>query len=146
MPPEVAEDEKLVRAIKVPYHYDVRKGRLKPAAFRPPRGTSLVSVIRLLMGADFCKNKSVEIAGSEYLGLGVLVAAEARAAGAAVDDAVEDFIGHAHIDVGIVLLPDEPLSPQINERLQSRLLALCRCTRFELDPAPQSPGWSGPEL
>jgi len=93
LPPEVAEDEKLVRAIKVPYHYDARKGRLKPAAFRPPRGTSLVSVIRLLMGADFCKNKSVEIAGPEYLGLGVMVSAEARAAGAAVDDAAEDFVG-----------------------------------------------------
>lgn len=135
-----------MRAIKVPSHFDTKKQRLKPAAFRPAPGTSAVSVIRHVMGSDFCKDKSVEIAGSQYIGLGCLVAAAARAAGSSVVDAQEDFIGHAHIDHGVLIPNDEPLPAVANERLISRLRMIVAATTFHEDPAPDRPGWAGAQI
>lgn len=147
LPSDVAGDEKIVRTVKVPAHYDLKKRRLKPAAFRPAPGSSAVSVIRLLMGSDFCKNKSREIARDSYLGMGVLVAADARATGVEVLDWPADFHGHAHIDHGdLVPPPNDPLPPDLNEAFLERLRSLVAVTAFHGDPSPDTPGWDGPPL
>src|SRR5262245_20993778 len=55
IPVEIDDAETIVRAIVAPSHY--KKGKVATAAFRPPIGKSAISVMRQLMGDDFCKNK-----------------------------------------------------------------------------------------
>jgi hypothetical protein len=54
LPIEIADEEKIVRAIFYRPHIDLQKNRLKPAAFRSLPGIDEVSVIRhTYMGSDF---------------------------------------------------------------------------------------------
>ena len=92
LPIEIADSEKVVRAIMSPYHFN-NNGHLRPAAFRSEPGTDNVSVIRqTYMGSDFCKAKAKEIAaaspGKTYMGLAVLIASQIRDVGAKVIDSV----------------------------------------------------------
>lgn len=145
LPPEVDDEEYVVRAIKTPYHYNVKKGCLRPAAFRPRVGNRVISVIRGMMGPDFCKNKGMAADG--YQGLGVLQSGAVRASGSEVLDAPRDFVGHAHIDHGFPCPPqDEPAKASENEQMIERCKALVGICRFFLDPVPGSQDWKGPSL
>ena len=145
LPPDIDDAERIVRAVKTPYH--VKKGKLKPAAFRPQPGQSIISVMRQLMGDDFCKDKAVEIAKASYVGLAVLAAYAIRAAGSEVHDAPNDFIGHAHIDHGFSSpLENEPPSPQETERMNTRYRSLADASTLHIDHSPTAPGWTGPPL
>ena len=62
LPEDVADDETIVRGILTPWHY--KGGKLRRQAFQPPKGSSELSVMRLLKGSDFCKDKAVEIASA----------------------------------------------------------------------------------
>src|SRR5437899_8335550 len=88
LPIAIEDGETIVRAIVSPAHY--RNGKLATAAFRPPPGKSALSVMRQLMGDDFCKAKGVEIGngspGQKYVGLLAIKAASIREAGSSVTD------------------------------------------------------------
>src|SRR5262245_12619151 len=62
LPIAIDDAETIVRAIMAPSHY--KKGKVATAAFRPPIGKSAISVMRQLMGDNFCKNKGADIAKS----------------------------------------------------------------------------------
>jgi hypothetical protein len=143
---EVDDAETIVRAIKTPHHINKRKGTLRPAAFLPRGGESRISVMRQLMGDDFCKSKGVEICGSEYMGLAVISAGTIRTIGSSVVDAREEWLGHAHVDHGLTNLRkpelNEPHDPELTERCKQ----LAEASVFHVDQAPAEPGWAGPPL
>ena len=146
LPEEIPDDEKIVRAIRTPYHLRP-DGRLKYQAFKPPARSSAVSVVRHAMGSDFCKDKAVEIASSTYVGLAVVPAGDVRCCGSDVVDFRSDYCGHAHVDHGFSLLPEnEPGAPHLAERMRDRCAAIVEKCAFHPDPDPGTPGWSGPAL
>lgn len=145
LPIEIAPGEVIVRAIKTPYHYDEKKKRLKPFAFRPQAGRDDVSVMRKRhLGNDGCKDKAVEIAAKTYIGLAALCSEEVIAAKASVVDSREGlFLGHAQIEQGT----PAPLSGQTADPdLIERWKALADTARYYQDSEPQSPGWHGPDI
>ena len=143
LPEEIPNDEKIVRAIKTPYHIR-SNGKLKHQAFKPKAGVSAVSVIRHEMGSDFCKDKAVEIATPGYCGLAVVPAGGIRDCGSTVIDHRADYCGHAHVDHGFALLEEnEPGNPQSIERMHQRCSAIVDKCRFHSDPDPAGVGWSG---
>lgn len=151
IPIEIADEEKIVRAIMCPCHIKKGKNTLKPAAFRSRAGTDEVSVVRQThMGSDFCKAKAQEIAGgghgNEYAGLAVLFAAQIRKTSSTVHDSREEYCGHAHVSHGIILLPGEPLESTKNIVITERCRALANAARYHPDPAPTGHGWSGSAL
>ena len=143
LPEEIPNVEKIVRAIKTPYH--IRSdGKLKHQAFKPKAGISAVSVVRHAMGSDFCKDKAVEIATPGYVGLAVVPAGDVRDCGSSVVDYRSDFCGHAHIDHGFALLEEhEPGAPKLIERMRDRCSAIVNRCRFHSDPDPSGAGWKG---
>lgn len=148
LPLNIVDEERVVRAVRVPQHFDPKKKRLKPAAFRPPAGSSVVSVIRNAMGDDFCKNKAVEILNDHYIGLAAIRAGDVRQLGSAVVDDREGYCGHALIEHGIPAPPanEPPATAADTLRLQGRLERLAAAAAFHIDPSPAIRGWSGPAL
>lgn len=152
LPVEIADDETIVRAILTPWYY--KKGRLKRQAFKPPAGSSSLSVMRLLMGADFCKDKAVEIGAAnrnnEYCGLMTVRADAIRSTGSMVTDSRDppNFLGHADIDHGFALpgKDEPPATPEKLQRMDDRCDALLEHANFHSDPAPEEPGWAGDPL
>lgn len=148
LPIEIATDEVIVRAIKTPYHYDEKKKRLKPAAFRPQATRDDVSVMRKrYLGNHGCKDKAVEIAGNVYIGLAALRTEEIAAATAATARVLDSrdgfFLGHAHIEQGT---PAPPSGKTADPELMERWKALADTARYYQDGAPQTPGWCGPDI
>lgn len=141
----IADEEEIVRSVN---RHWVKKGKLQYSAFRPSTGKTLISVIAASEGADYCKNKSVEIHKQDYLGLAVLQAGEVRALGALVVDAPDDFRGHAHIDhVNPPVPPSpDPLDPAPNREINDRCKALARQARYFEDSDSTSQLWPGPTL
>ena len=147
LPDEVPDGEKVVRGVKTRYHVDEKRGRLKHNAFRPKAGLSVVSVVRLAMGSDFCKDKARQICGDDYRGLAVVAAGQVRKCGSAVLDHRADFCGHAHVDHGFPLLEEnEPGAPEVGERMRERCKAIVDKCLYHADPRPGTPGWTGPAL
>lgn len=145
LPVEITVDEIVVRAVKTPYHVDLKKNRLKHQAFRPRPGRDDVSVMRKRhLGSDGCKRKAVEISGQAYVGLAALRAEEIIVAKARVVDSREgQFVGHAHIEQGMPAPPKgETAPPELIERWQS----LADKARFYRDAQPQSPDWTGDDV
>jgi hypothetical protein len=140
IPVEIAPLEKIVRAIIFPSHFDKKKGTVTYRAFRPKSDDQL-SVIRALLGADFCKAKGREIAGKDKTckGLAVLTAAEIRSVGAKVIDSREIYCGHAHISYGVVIEANEPLSAEADMKVR----ALFNLAKYYSDPYPDDEGWRG---
>jgi hypothetical protein len=131
----IADTEKIVKAIFFPQHIDVRKNRLRPAAFRSPPDTDEVSVIRhTYMGSNFCKVKAKEIAHRRptitYVGLAVLLAEDVRATGSTIHDSREEYCGHAHISHGVVVPRDEPPNSELNMVVTERCRALGEQARY----------------
>jgi len=152
LPAEIAPSEKIVRAVIFPYHFDKKKQKYTHRAFRPAPGTDRLSVIRQThMGSDFCKAKGREIAagGGEnkrYTGLAVLTAEQIRSVGIGLEDAREDYCGHAHIRFGIVVERNEPPDSTTNKRLTELTQSVFKLAVYREDPAPDATMWTGPEL
>lgn len=154
LPVEVGDTETVVRAIKSPFHFKNSKSKtsLSKVAFQPRRGKREVSVIRQLMGDDFCKDQAVAIAASDpnstYEGLAPALVRAIRAANADVVDARDDFCGHAHL-----ISPEErprddgdPPDPEVIESLDEFYKAMIALFVWYADPSPTALGWSGPQL
>ena len=149
LPKEIADDETIVRGILTPWHY--KRGKLKKQAFKPPAGSSELSVIRLLMGPDFCKNKATEIAAAntnnKYSGLLAIRADAIRNTGSTVKDSRDppNFLGHADIDHGFKVpgKDEPPATPEDLQRLDDRLDELLKHANYHDDPEPLVPGWKG---
>ncbi len=143
IPVEIASAEKIVRAIIYPSHFDKKKGTVTYRAFRPKPDDQL-SVIRAMLGADFCKAKGREIAHGDhkYSGLAVLTAEQIRSVGAEVTDSREVYCGHAHISYGVIIEANEPLSPEADVKVK----ALFSLAKYYSDPYPDDEGWRGPAL
>ncbi|MGY8811454.1 MAG: hypothetical protein ACKVK5_10510 [Pseudomonadales bacterium] len=144
----IEDSEVIVRALKTPVHYDLKKKRLKPAAFRPPKGSSIISVARP-HGVETCREQiRSQVSGNViYSGLGAILAMDIRKAGSELEDAPEDFDGHAHIDHGIVMPIDgEPLPAELNLLFTTRLRDLASRTQAYLDPDPGNDTWQGEDL
>jgi hypothetical protein len=150
IPINVADEEKIVRAIMSPQHLNKDGTKLKPRAFRSRPGADEVSVMRQThKGSDFCKVKGREIAastGRQYSGLAVLLAHQIRHAGSEVHDSREEFCGHAHISHGIIVPENEPLPPQQSMELDRKVEALRESASYYPDPNPEAETWTGPEL
>lgn len=151
LPIDVHLSETIVRAIVTPAHFDAKKGDIKTGVFRPRSPETSISVMRQLMGDDFCKNKACEIAAASptqtYVGLLVITAAEIRAAGSEVADSREEFLGHADLDHGLPSPPDnDPGSAEDFRKMTDRCQALKKKSLFFPDPAPTVAGWAGEAL
>jgi hypothetical protein len=147
LPMEIAPDEVIVRAIKTPFHIDLKKQppRLKSQAFRPAPGRDDLSVMRKLhLGNDGCKRKALEIAKDAYVGLAALRAQEIVDAKAKVRDSREgQFLGHAEIELGMPApATGQTAAPELMERWQ----ALAEKARFYRDAQPDSPEWTGHDI
>lgn len=142
--PKISDDEILIRGLSS----DVCKnGKLHWRAFRPSVGNPLVSVMRGLMGANFCKNKSKEIAANKYVGMAALSVFQVLETGAAVHDAQDEYPGHAHIDhIDPPVQPHNPIDPVENAELNNRCRKLAELSRIYIDSAPLEPEWPGPEI
>lgn len=148
LPPHIADEEKIVRAVKTPHH--VKNGKLKPAAYRPTVGETELSCMRQLIGDDVCKNKAVEICGGSengYVGLSAVEARAVRAVGSEVIDKPEDFPGHAHM-VHPFPAPsaNNPAQAKENEAAVMHYRAIANAAMFYEDPNPDALGWLGPPM
>ena len=153
LPVVIDDAETIVHAIVAPAHIN-KKGKVAAAAFRPPYGKSAISVMRQLMGDDFCKNKAVEIGKASpnqtYVGLLTIKAAAIREAGSNVTDSRDEWLGHADLDHGFQSSPEqkpgEPGPAVEFARMTERCQALKKASRFHKDENPDVAGWSGPPL
>lgn len=148
---EIADEETIVRAVISPAHYSKKK--LSNSVFRPPPGETSLSVMRQLMGDDFCKAKGVEIGKQApdpqaYVGLLSIRARDIRAAGSTVTDSREHWLGHADLDHGIAAPAknSEPSSAADLERLVERCETLKAASVFQKDPDREGEGWKGAPL
>lgn len=146
LPVEVADNEKVARAIFHPYHFN-KKNQLHFTAFKAPAGRKDVSVNRLrALDANACKQKAKEIVqpGKEYRGFAVIVVGEVRKLGSDVVDSREppNYWGHADIIHAIILQKGEAAPPEFNHALRE----MVRNASFYADPEPQSDGWIGEDF
>lgn len=141
---EIDPNEVLIRSLSSDV---VKKGRPHWRVFRPPVGEPMTSVMRALMGGDFCKNKSKEIARDRYIGMAAITVSQVLDTDAKVHDAQNEYPGHAHIDhIDPPVLANDPSEPDQNIKLNNRCKTLAGLARVYLDPAPEVAGWQGPEL
>lgn len=150
LPHEVRDDEYVVRAIKSPFHL-TKTGKLKRSAFDPPRGSADISVIRLRIGSDSVKNRSVEIASggpATYRGLASGNVAAIRAVGLDVICDQVPFAGHANIRFPIEkpATGQEPAPPEVIDELDRLKESLLDTFVYFEDAAPTVAGWVGPSL
>lgn len=151
IPVPIDDSETIVRAVVANAHYDVKKGKVRPSAFRPKAGETAISTMRQLMGDGFCKAKAVEIAenspGQTYIGLLAITAAQIRAEGSEIADSRSEWLGHADLDHGFPSPPpNEPASAAEFQRMTERCQALLRAAVFQKDPIPESESWDGDQL
>jgi hypothetical protein len=156
IPVDVAHEETIVRISFYPQTLEKNSAgttfKLKKNIFRSPPGEDEVSVIRRTYVSDqFCKDKAkdIELSGlcrgegrKEFQGFTIITALKIRELGSQIVDSRSEYVGHAHISHGFVVQRDEPLPPQLNERLD----ALKKAAKYIADPLPRKWGWTGPPL
>jgi hypothetical protein len=140
---DIADDERLARAVFYPHHI-AKSGKIKKEAFKAPTGRRDVSVNRLrAIGADECKMRAKSIRNpGEFKGFAVVSAADVRQSGSDVVDSREFYFGHADIMHDVVLESGVPAPPEFNQRLKQ----LAKRAAFFVDPSPDSDAWSGEDL
>lgn len=75
IPPQIGNDETLVRGIVHPLMFSKSRQKLKANAFLPPPGRSDVSVLRAKFTTpDFCKKhfKTLVVGNHQYCGMAIL--------------------------------------------------------------------------
>ena len=148
--PDIAADERIVRAVKTPTHLNLKNGKLKGAAYRPQVGQTALSCMRQIIGADDCKNRAVELClegKGAYSGLSVITAKAVRAEGSEVIDWPEDYYGHAHIVHPFPApVADDPASAKLNATATLHYQKLADAAKYYEDPQPLTNGWHGSSL
>ena len=76
LPFNIPNSECVIGGVKSRYH--IKHGQLTWNAFRPPKGQSVISVIRHAMGNHFCKNQARDIADTDYVGVASLLCGKLR--------------------------------------------------------------------
>lgn len=147
LPHQVESHELIVRAVKSPFHV-TKGGSLKKNAFDPPPGSNELSVIRLGIGIERVRNRSIGIANSknsEYRGLAAAGVAEVRGVGAEVVCDQVPFAGHANIvlPVGRPARDQEPPEPSALKQQDSVRAGLLSNFRYFSDPDPSVDTWTG---
>lgn len=147
IPVEVADEEKVVRAI---FSCHLDKKNLRRTAFYEMHDD--VSVMRHShLGSDECKKRALEVqpgnAAIRYKGFAVIGVRAVREVSSQVTDSRQVYCGHAHISHGIPVPPaDDPLFAQQKFELDERLRKIKSLARFVPDPEPLQETWSGEAL
>lgn len=144
IPVSIEDAETVARAIFHPYH--IKKGNLKPAAFRPPPERTDVSVMRHNhMGDSRCKLKAKEMANDnkKFKGFAIIGAINVRECEADVVDSRDQFIGHADI---LHSIPAPPKHNPLPSSYIDILKKLADKANFIDDPDPTSDEWKGEKL
>lgn len=145
---ELKRDEKLVRIIFYPYHYDKKRNKLKRGSFQPPYNRDEVSVQRLLIvDVNFCKKLGKEISiksnKKRYIGLALVIVKSVLKAGAFVKAPhSKNSLGHANIYYGYTIQRDEPIPVKMAVTI-NKIIDSCK---FYLDPNPDVELWVGEKL
>lgn len=147
MPRFVVDEEKIVRCLFFPYHFN-KNGEIKPAAFHPKEGEKISTIRHDYVGTDFCKAKAKEMASPqrEYRGLGVITAKQIRLASCDVIDSREEYWGHADIKMGFMVIEGNPLPKEEFDELLRRKTALAKALRYFPDPVPDAEQWVGDKI
>ena len=154
VPVQVADGERIARAICSPYHF--KKNKVTVRAFDPTPGTDEISVSRLdYLGADGCKQRAQLLNDpdqqKQYVGFSVLRTATVRKHGMDVIDSRQVYCGHADIKLGLAdlitdFVPGEPLDPELRLKIRDFGQLLLQSQKYHADPAAGSPQWTGAEL
>jgi|GEM_PF-5981336 hypothetical protein len=143
------EEEIVVRVLKTPHF--VRRGRVVSAAFRPRRGSALLSVIRWLdreapdrAVKARCKQIGAGGSGNVYSGVASLKARSCSSAGVALEYAPAEYPGHSHIRFPFAIPADEPLEGQRFVEAERIANILCEEAIHHADPDPESDEWTIP--
>lgn len=155
IPYQVADDERIVRAIYSPVHLDKKLTRLRSSAYDPPPGTDELSVMRLeYLGTRASKKHARRIENPKknrtYRGFAVLRVKKIRDFNMSVDDSRQYYSGHADIRLMLDALKNrqanEPLSAADGKRLKDLKDYLLASSRYVPDPKPTSSSWRGGHL
>lgn len=143
LPIQVADEERLARALFHPYHFN-KAGKIKPSAFKAPSGRNDVSVNRLCaLNADACKKRSKAIRNpGDFKGFAVLSALSVRQSGSDVIDSRQIYLGHADIIHDVFLNKGVPAPPEFNQRLKK----MADSSVYFPDPNPVSDDWTGADF
>lgn len=145
-PSDFDPDEPIVRVLRTPHF--VRDGKVRAAAFRPQSGQDRVSVIRWRHrerpeSALKARFQAIGNSGKNfYCGVGTFHATECEPVEVILEDARDEYVGHAHIVYPFAFLPNEPLEGNDFERqteIAQHLVSLCT---YVEDPDPDSGEWT----
>jgi len=145
--PDILDDESIYRAIFTPYHYDVKKKKLKRQAFiQKPHSKGVSSYRGAILEPnevrDYAKQLGQDTAqvnpDKKYHGICVCSAGAVRKAGSNIVDSRALFYGHADIFHSIPdAEPGEPNSPEDTEKLQIAIDKILECTNYFIDTNPE---------
>lgn len=143
LPIDVADEERMARALFHPYHFN-KAGKIRPSAFKAPSGRNDVSVNRLrALNADACKTRSKAIRNpGDFKGFAVLSALSVRQSGSNVIDSRQIYLGHADIIHDVILTKGDPAPPAFNQRLKK----MADSADYFPDPNPASDDWMGADF
>jgi len=145
-PEKIDPEEVLVRVIRTPHFYD--KGRLKPNALRPQKGTDRVSIVRWLYreqpGKAF-KARCHKIGNSgpnKFSGLGVFLASACLETNLVLEDDPTPYAGHANIVYPFVVKDSEPQEGELFARQAEISKKLLASVQYIPDPKPDESEWT----
>lgn len=141
-----ADDEILTRIVRTPQF--VRDGKLRANAFRPQQGKDRVSIVRWpYRPRPESRLKAIchEVGNSgknTYAGQGVFTAAAVAGTQVLLEDARDEYEGHAHLVFPFRVMANEPLESGLFAQQTALAERLTKAACYVEDPAPQSEEWT----
>jgi hypothetical protein len=155
VPLRVSDDERILRAIYSPHHYDKKKKRLRHYAYDPTPKTDEVSVMRIEYMGPHCCHREAQSSENlsqrkEYCGFAVLRVSAVRNSAMNVIDSRKHYCGHADIKLLMEEVrnrePNEPLSAEAGKRFKDLKDCLLKASNYVPDPDPRGRRWRGGKL
>ena len=149
IPPDIPNDEHIIRGIFTPFHYDSKKDKPKKEAFIQKPISKGVSMYRsAILNTNECRNHAKGLINpgiKEYFALAIVSTGAVRSAGSEVKDTRDaNFYGHADILHDIPdAPPQEPNTPENQEKLIACIEKILKCAKFYKDPDPEHEVWTG---
>ena len=146
---DIPDDEHIIRGIFTPFHYDIKKDKPKKEAFIQKPHSKGVSMYRsAIFNTNDCRNHAKNLINpgkKDYFALAVVSTEAVRNAGSRVEDTRDaNFYGHADMLHDIPdALPQEPNTPENQEKLIACIDKILKCAKFYKDPDPQHEIWLG---